>query len=232
VARSAFAVGEWCSPWRTPSTPSSRPRVARASCGETPEAAARTQRFAMRSRRPICMSWAWWTRSREPGEGAHTDAEGTARALRDAIVVPRLLAVRDFEVLLASAIRAYRRMGEVAPSRRRVGHIVDRASERCHGNGFGSCWGPRGAVGPVPFAARPRRQMRWCRPGAERLPLRGWCGRVRDVIRSSDTGARERHRRPSSPPRRTRRRPSSTPVRSRRSPRRGRVLPSIVARLV
>ncbi|MFN8518972.1 MAG: acetyl-CoA carboxylase carboxyltransferase subunit alpha [Chloroflexota bacterium] len=51
----------------------------------------------------------------EPGEGAHTDAEGTARALRDAIARHLdLLAGRDPEVLLVERHARYRRMGEVA----------------------------------------------------------------------------------------------------------------------
>jgi acetyl-CoA carboxylase carboxyl transferase subunit alpha len=58
----------------------------------------------------------------EPGEGAHTDPEATARALRDAIVRHLdLLAERDLEPLLMERHARYRRMGEVAsmtPTRR------------------------------------------------------------------------------------------------------------------
>lgn len=51
----------------------------------------------------------------EPGEGAHTDPEGTARALRDAIVRHlELLTQRDTDTLLAERHARYRRMGEVA----------------------------------------------------------------------------------------------------------------------
>jgi acetyl-CoA carboxylase carboxyl transferase subunit alpha len=51
----------------------------------------------------------------EPGDGAHTDAEATARALRDAIVRHLdLLVARDPDVLLVERRARYRRMGEVA----------------------------------------------------------------------------------------------------------------------
>jgi len=51
----------------------------------------------------------------EPAGGAHTDADGTARALRDAIVRHLdLLADRDPDALLAERRARYRRMGQVA----------------------------------------------------------------------------------------------------------------------
>jgi acetyl-CoA carboxylase carboxyl transferase alpha subunit len=58
----------------------------------------------------------------EPGEGAHTDAEATARALGEAIARHLdELADRDVDLLLAERHARYRRMGEVAslaPARR------------------------------------------------------------------------------------------------------------------
>lgn len=51
----------------------------------------------------------------EPGDGAHTDPEATARVLRDVIVRHLdLLAGRDPDTLLAQRRARYRRMGEVA----------------------------------------------------------------------------------------------------------------------
>ncbi len=51
----------------------------------------------------------------EPGEGAHTDPEGTARVLRDAIVRHLdVLTGRDIGALVAERHARYRRMGEVA----------------------------------------------------------------------------------------------------------------------
>lgn len=51
----------------------------------------------------------------EPGDGAHTDAEATARSLGEAITrhLDRLVD-RDVEVLLAERLARYRRMGQVA----------------------------------------------------------------------------------------------------------------------
>jgi Acetyl co-enzyme A carboxylase carboxyltransferase-like len=72
----------------------------------------------------------------EPGEGAHTDAEAAARALRDAITRHLgVLAERDVETLLADRHARYRRMGSVAslgpvprPRRERRG-MTDRLRE-------------------------------------------------------------------------------------------------------
>jgi acetyl-CoA carboxylase carboxyl transferase subunit alpha len=72
----------------------------------------------------------------EPGEGAHTDAEATARALGEAIARHlETLVDRDVESLLADRQARYRRMGQVAslepvrrPRRERRG-MTDRLRE-------------------------------------------------------------------------------------------------------
>jgi acetyl-CoA carboxylase carboxyl transferase subunit alpha len=70
----------------------------------------------------------------EPGEGAHTDAEATARSLGEAIGRHLdLLADRDVEQLLTDRLARYRRMGQVAslaPVRRRPRRERKRMSER------------------------------------------------------------------------------------------------------
>jgi enoyl-CoA hydratase/carnithine racemase len=73
----------------------------------------------------------------EPGDGAHTDAEATARSLSEAIArhLDRL-ADRDLDVLLDERLARYRRMGQVAsigpirrPRRRHRRGMTDRLRE-------------------------------------------------------------------------------------------------------
>lgn len=108
----------------------------------------------------------------EPGEGAHTDAEGTARALRDAIVRHLdLLTVRDIEVLLAERHTRYRRMGEVAsltPSRR---PHRDRRERRGVTERLRELLGPPRREAPSPAGAAPAADADGAGPVQERLPL-------------------------------------------------------------
>lgn len=112
----------------------------------------------------------------EPGEGAHTDPEATARALQDAVVRHLdLLAGRDPDVLLGERRARYRRMGEVAslsPARRppREGRERRGVAERLR-----ELLGPPrrdGAGQPVPpTTSPPTAPAEGTGPVQERLPL-------------------------------------------------------------
>jgi acetyl-CoA carboxylase carboxyl transferase subunit alpha len=112
----------------------------------------------------------------EPAEGAHTDAEGTARALREAIARHLdLLTERDPEVLLADRHARYRRMGEVAslaPARR---PRRERRERRGVTERLRDLLGPPRRDGASPPAAAtpasPARTADEVAPVQERLPL-------------------------------------------------------------
>lgn len=112
----------------------------------------------------------------EPGEGAHTDAEGTARALRDAIVRHLdLLTERDTDALLAERHARYRRMGEVASLTAARGSHRERRERRSVAERLRGLLAPPRREGvaptdgmtPVP-ATRPAEDAG---PVQERLPL-------------------------------------------------------------